>query len=370
MRSVCLLVLLVAAPAAAAELRRGEDLVIGKDEVVEGDLYAVASTLRVEGTVRGDLIALARTVTVSGRVEQDLLVAAGETRVTGEVGGSIRATAGTLELSGRVGQDAAVAGGEVILGRSGEVRQDLMAAGGKLRVLGPVGGTARVAADELLLDAAVAGDVRARAGTFTVGERAGVAGLLSYAASGPVSLSERARLGKVERQPAPARLSPAAAFLLGWLRLAVGLFALGLLFRLVAPRWSRSAVSALRTAPGRSVAFGALALLAAPLLAVLIFLVGGLVGGWWIGFIVLGALALGLALTFPLVGLLAGEWAAGRFGKGRGRLALPLAGATLALGLALRVPLLGVLVGLAVVLFGLGALLLGGWNLRRLPAAA
>ncbi len=368
--AAALAVVSLSAPARAAEIRRGEIVSVGPEEVVEDDLYAFGNDIRVEGEVRGDVIAFGQKVVVTGRVGGDLVAAAGEVEVGGAVGGSVRAAGGKLRLHAReVGRDVVVAGGDVWLGPETAVRRDLIAAGGKVQVLSPVDGTARVAGNELTLDAKVGGDVHARADKLMVGPKAAVGGLLTYAASSQ-TIAPDARFGKIEQLPAPARIPPALAFLVGWVRLAVGLFVLGLVFRFVAPRWSSAAVATLRREPGRSAAWGAVSLVAIPLIALAVFVLGALLGGWWVGLIVLVAFGVAVALAFPLVGMLAGEWIAQRSGPRRLRLGGPLLLGVALLALVLSVPILGAVLAVATILFGLGALLLGGWSLRRVPAAA
>jgi hypothetical protein len=359
-----------AAPARAAQVRQGDAIVVGPGEVVDDDLYAFGGTVRVEGEVRGDVLAFCQKVVVTGKVGGDLVAAARTVDVEGAIGGSVRAAANKVTLNGKeIGRDVVVAGAEVSLGPGALIRKDLIAAGGKLRISSPVGGTVRAAANELVLDAPVGADVYARAQKLTVGPAAAVGGLLSYAASTP-EISPQARIGKTEQLPAPARMPPAVAFLVGWVRLAVGLFVLGLVFRLVAPRWSRAALAALKTEPGRSVAWGAVALVVVPVAAAAFVALGALLGGWWVGLIVLFSLGIAIALAFPLIGMLAGEWIAQRAAKREARLGASLLVGAALLSLVLSVPILGAVIALATVLFGLGALLLGGWNLRHVPAVA
>ncbi|MBI5548042.1 MAG: hypothetical protein HY901_29530, partial [Deltaproteobacteria bacterium] len=319
MRWICLWVLVLSSPALAADLRSGDELVVPRGEVIEDDLYVAGSTVRIEGEVRGDVIAAARDLEVLGRIQGDLVGAANHMRVTGSVGGTIRVAASELALGGPVAKDVVAAGNEIRLEPGAVVRGDVIAAGDKMSIRGPISGTLRAAGRKLDLDARVGGDARVRAESLTVGSQTEVGGLLSYAAQ-QASLAEEARFGSVERQPVPRRLPTALGFLLGWLRLSVGLFGLGLGLRLVAPRLSGEALASLRRRPGMSAASGALTLVAVPLLAVLLFVLGALIGGWWLGLIALVALAIAITLAFPLVGLHAGEWAVRHLGASRARL--------------------------------------------------
>jgi hypothetical protein len=154
-------------------------------------------------------------------------------------------------------------------------------------------------------------------------------------------------------------------YVIGWFRSMVGLFALGLLLVFLLPDFSRRLPATLRQSPWRSLGWGAAAFVGIPILAALIFLVGALLGGWWIGLIALGLYAVALALCFPVVGMFIGRWLLERFGKAGTPMVLALLLGLALLTLVGRVPVLGALIVLATLLFGLGALVLTAASGRR-----
>jgi cytoskeletal protein CcmA (bactofilin family) len=367
MRWLCMSVVLVAGSAVAAEFRSGERVAVEKGEVLEDDLYAFAQTVRIDGEVRGDVVAMGAEVQVPGRVQGDLISAARKAHVEGRVDGSIRAASGDLSLFGVVGKDAVIAGGDVELGPQASVAGDVAVASGAVKLLGSVGGDVGIASGRIVLDGRVGGAVRARTESFTIGDRAAVEGPLQYSASQDARISERASLGSVERLPSDQGRRDPSWFFLGWLRLSIGLFVLGLLWRVVAPKLSREAPAMLRAKPLKSLGIGTLAVLVAPVLGVLLFGMGLLLGGWWLALLLGATLLIAVSLAFPTVGLFVGELLVSRLGRARARLAVSLAIGVLLLALLVRVPVVGALAALAAVLFGLGALLLAGWHLRRVP---
>src|SRR6266542_488128 len=60
----------VATPAFAAEVRQGDNIVVGANETINDDLYAFGSTVTILGTVNGDVFAAGGTTTISGQVRQ------------------------------------------------------------------------------------------------------------------------------------------------------------------------------------------------------------------------------------------------------------------------------------------------------------
>lgn len=361
--------LLAAGTASAASFRSGEQIVVPRGEVLDDDLYAFGQTILIEGEVRGDVVAFGDEVRVPGHVHGDLISAAQEVRLDGRVEGSIRSASQNLALNGQVGKDAIIAGETLDLAQQASVAGDVAAAGATVRLLGQVGRDVMVGAGRLELGGAVGGAVRAQTEQVTIGDRAEIKGPLEYSSIRQAPIPPGASVGSVRWQPVERQPAGPARFLFGWLRLSIGLFALGLLARLVAPKLAREAPATLRARPWRSLGVGALVLLAAPLAGAVLFGLGLLIGGWWLAVLLFAALLIGVSLAFPTVGLLVGEWLVGRLARARPALWVTLATGVVLLALVLRLPFVGALGVLASMLFGLGALLLAGWRLRQAPAA-
>src|SRR5438132_1487922 len=81
----------------------------------------------------------------------------------------------------------------------------------------------------------------------------------------------------------------ATAFALDWLKGIVGLAVLGLVLLVLFPGAAPRNAEVLRQSPWTSLGLGALVLVVAPLLAVIVFGAGLWVGGWWLGLPLLGA---------------------------------------------------------------------------------
>jgi cytoskeletal protein CcmA (bactofilin family) len=340
---------------------------IGPGEIIDEDLYAFGGTVLIQGIVRGDLITAARTVEIPGTVEGDVLSMAGDTRISGQVRGSIRAAAGTLSISGQVGEDSVLAGGQVRLEPGARVGRDVLLAAGEASIQAPVGGEVWAAAETLTLGSPVGGDVRAEVERLRLTGTARIDGSLSYRSGRDAEIASGATVGgPVERlSPSVDRRAGPLMYVIGWFRSMVGLFALGLLLVFLLPDFSRRVPATLRQSPWRSLGWGAAAFVGTPILAGLIFFIGVLLGGWWIGLIALGLYAVALALCFPVVGLFIGRWLLELFGKAGTPLVLALLLGLALLTLVGRVPVLGALIVLATVLFGLGALVLTaarGWR--------
>jgi cytoskeletal protein CcmA (bactofilin family) len=351
-----------------AAVRAGEELVIGADERVPGDLYVAARRARVAGVVEGDLIIAAGQVEVSGLVQGDVLVASGQVTIPGRVEGSIRAATGQFRLSGAVREDVVVASGEVDLAQSATIGRDAMIASGNVRSAAAATRDVLMAAGNVSLDGSVGGDARIRAQQLTLGSELTVDGTLEAVTPRAPEVPPSARIASVQHVPAErdGRWS-GKAILLGWIRPSIGFIAFGLLLFWLAPRLTRSAPETLRHQPLKNLGWGALALVAIPAIAILLLVVGGLLGGWWLGVLALTVLGIASLVAFPVVGLWLGQILL-RVVRRPTDVFLALVSGVVVLMLAMRVPILGGLVTLAALLFGLGAVLRTAWSLGHARA--
>lgn len=371
---LAVLVLGVALPgvARAAEVRTGDVVKVGPQEVINDDLYAFANEVDIQGTVRGDVVTMARKVILQGKVEGDVFSAAADTVARGQVGGSLRSATNELQMGATVGKDALLAGNKLRLLPEGNIPGDLLLGGNSVDVRTPVGRDLRAGAQTLTLGAPVQGTVHAEVNTLNFADGARIGGDLDVTSQKSVQVPQGAVAGKVEQTRAHEQ--SAAGTALGviylWVRSMVGLFALGLLLALLAPRLARSAPTVLKERPWESLGWGVLAFIVAPIAASIVFAIGLVVGGWWLGAFVLALYLLALLASFPVVGMLIGRQLLERFGRHGPSLVMALFTGLVLLTILRRVPILGGLVGLVTMFFGLGALLLAIRGLRSPPVHA
>ncbi len=119
---------LAVSPILGVELKSGENVIIGEDEIVNDDLYMTGDTMTVKGRVVGDVVAAGRMIIIEGVVEGDLTAAGQAVIIQGEVTDDVRIAGMTLKLAedARVGDDVFVAGfsfeseaGSQVLGKTG-----------------------------------------------------------------------------------------------------------------------------------------------------------------------------------------------------------------------------------------------------------
>jgi hypothetical protein len=343
--------------AAAADLRQGSDVTVGHTETVNDDIYAGAGTINIEGTVNGNVIAGGGTITVSGNITRDLIVGGGTINVTGHVGGSIIAAGGNLTLNGPVEHDIVVTGGMIDIASGATIGRDLVVTGGTATVSAPVARRVQMSSGSLTLKNHVGGDVRGRVDHLKL-DGAQIGGNLDYTSNNAVELVNGARVAGTTTRRAPTDANSPGNGFLGWLRELIGLFALGLLMIFLLPGISARAIDTLRALPWPSLGIGAAILVITPIVAVIIFIIGLLIGGWWLGVLLVPIWILVLAVGYVVSGFLLGRLLFARLGWGGYHDALALLGGLFVLTVLGLIPVLGWLVGLAALVFGAGALAL------------
>jgi hypothetical protein len=355
----------------AAELRSGDELVV--DEPIDDDLYVSGNVVEVRSDVTGDVVAAGGRVIVTGSVDGDVIAAGGTVEVRGPVQGSVRAAGGNVLLGGPIADDAVVAGANLLLLPGGDVGRDALMAGNSATVQGDVGRRLRAAGGAVTLQGAVGDEVQADAGKLQIGPDASIRGPITYESGEEAIVAPTAQLGgPIERTEPPRQdaIGSGLAVLVRWVRGVVGLFAAGLLLLLVVPRVLGRTATELWANPGRSAGYGFLGLFALPAVALVVFGVGLLVGGWWIGGALLAVLALALIVGFEASGLALGSRLVAWSGRPPGSPVWALlVGLAVLVGVGF-IPLIGAIVVLLAALIGLGGLLVSGYRERQLTRSA
>jgi cytoskeletal protein CcmA (bactofilin family) len=367
------LLTLAPAPAFAADLRQGSAITVSAGQTVRDDLYVAAGTVDVSGTVDGSLLATGGTITMGGTITHDLMVAGGTVNVSGDVKGTIRVTGGTVTITGPVGEDVVMAGGTLDLRSSANVGRDLVVAGGTATLAGNIGRNVVANVGTLILRGKVGGSVDANVDQLRVEDGARILGKLTYTSDNQAFVARGGSIAGTVRHSVPAHPTPAQRFLDGlvsWIRTLVGLFALGLVVMLLFPRFSQGTTETLRDSPWASAGLGLVLLIGVPIVALIVFGIGLLVGGWWLGLAALALYGLGLALAYVIAALFIARY-------GFERLRLPIIHPLLSLlvGLVILtlvglIPVLGGVVSLLALVFGLGAITLTLTRLRKSGTAS
>jgi len=356
-----LLMTLTAVTVFAFDARYGDTITIASGEVIDSDLYVAGKTIIIDGTINGDLIAGGRTITVNGPVNGSIMAAGGTVNINGEVIHAVRVIGEILNISGTIGRDLLVAGNKVSIASTAEIGNDLL--------LGA--GTARI-------DGLIKGDINSGVEHLTIASTASIQGKLTYISEneaniqsgsqikGPIThklpdIKDRLAVGAHRLTDVRERLT----FIGFWGRVIGFLMTLllGIVIVLLAPRRMKAITESIRTRPWASLGWGAIILIFTPIAALIACIT---IIGLPLGLITLVLYGIALYLTQLFAGLFIGQLITGSSRKAVSKGALVGA---LVLGLAILnlltlIPYLDFVIGLATVLFGLGAILVSERKLR------
>jgi cytoskeletal protein CcmA (bactofilin family) len=356
----------------AAELRQGDTIVVGPGETIDDDLYAFGQTVTIQGTVNGDVIAAGQSVTVAGTVNGDLMAAGTSVSIGGPIAGAARVAGQTVQINAPIAHDLLAGAATLDVGSRAAVGRDLLVGASSATVGGPVGRSIRAGTETLTIGGPVGGDVLAHVGTLRIEKDAAIQGSLTYTSNQDAVIHPQATVWgattRLPAAPASAEPSPAARFgqgVLAWFQTLIGLSMFGLTVVLLFPGFSQQTTNVLTHRPWASLGFGFAVLVGMPLAAMLLFVLGLLIGGWWLGLLAL-ALYIGLLpVAYTMVGLYVGRFIMVRTGRPSVGNGWALLTGLLALGLVSVVPLVGGVVLFAALLFGLGAVVQAVVSIHR-----
>lgn len=341
----------------AAEINRGDpNYTLPAGQEVKTDLIVAAQHVRIDGDVDGDLIASSRTIVVNGHIKGDILAFGQELHVNGPVDGNVRAFTQALSLNSVVGKNVMAWAREVDMDEKAHVGGTMTLGAAETELDGHAIGDLLAVTGDLDMNGSLGGNALIRAGRLRIGPNAEVGGQIRYRGGREPVVASGAKLASpiavlTRGVPRPNYASPGYYWrqILSWA--AALLF--GIVVFLIAPTFFKD-VEAASKRFGLSLGLGLLFLVATPVAAMIACLT--IVG-------------LGVGITTFLLYIVAiygaqvfvGEWV-GEVLLGTGAGAGALIG-RLALGLGIlhllrMIPFAGRLVGIVVVLWGLGALVL------------
>jgi len=336
-----ILFIVLVLPATAVVLRNGGTITIPSGQTINDDLVISGGTVRMLGNITGDLVVMGGNVEVDGSIGGSLMAMGGTVILRGPVTNSLYAAAGTLDARSTVGRNMVVTGGTVTAGNEARVGRDLAVAGGTVTVGSNVQRNLRAAAGTLTVTetARIGGDLIAQASTPTIEPGAVIAG--------ERIITQPERRERRERGPWAA---------LGWflwpIFTALALIPLGLAFIAAASRLTEDTQVLLRRHPWASLLAGFITLIIVPFIVVLLMVtVIGIPLALVLMWLYLSALLISPIFAAILIGRLV--WR-----RPAGNLFLAFLIGLGIITLARFIPLLGSLVTLAVLVFGLGSLVL------------
>jgi hypothetical protein len=310
--------------------------------------------------VTGDIFGLARSVVINGSVKGGVTMAAQMVTLNGDIGSGVRLAGQTVVASGSIGRDLIAVGTDV--SSTAKVNGDVIIGGSTALIGGTISGNVKAGAGQMTIRASVGGSVETTANRLTLGPTAAIKGNLTYTSENEAVVEPGARVsGATARKlPEDKTAGPANPVLKvlseipGKIVSFLMIFVLGLAAVFVATRNTRMLAQSVRQRPLPALGWGAAVTFGVPVAAIIVCIT---VIGLPAGLMSLAIWGMGLYLAQIPVALLLGLLILRRPAAAASR---PVLLAALAIGLAILVavtwvPWLNFFTGLAVSLLGLGA---------------
>lgn len=284
---VALVVALIPASVIAAEMLTGDEVIVAAP--VSGDLYIIGSDVLIEAAVDGDVLAAGGRVQINGPVTGSVHVAAGDVIIHGDVGGSIMATGSTVIVTGQVGHalraaasevlitnasidgDVVIASADLTLSSSSVVNGEIIMRVGTADLAGEMNGGLRGSASTLRIRGAINAPSDIRVNSLRFMDGAVVTQPFAYSSDHEMLVDGGTTItGHVTRTVPQHRSfgeTIGRSLLFALFRFGWGLATGWLLLKYV-PQTVIGVSETLRLAPGRSLLWGLLGLIGAPLVAI------------------------------------------------------------------------------------------------------
>jgi hypothetical protein len=211
-------------------------------------------------------------------------------------------------------------------------------------------------------------------GTLRLTSSAIIGGDLIYTSAQDAIVSPGAVVrGTTERHPLPSQLNEleyavvTSQISISWPATEVGIYLMGLAYVLLFPTFAHLSIGAIWRRPWKTLALGLVLLIDVPLLALLLFILGLSIGGWWLGFILLGLYGVALLLAYISTALFIGNWLFALTARSSVNLAVVLLLGLVVLTLLCMLPVVGGVIRFIALVFGLGALGMAAIQERRAP---
>jgi cytoskeletal protein CcmA (bactofilin family) len=346
-------VLALPAPAWSTEFRKGDNVIVARDETIKGDMYVTGTRVRIDGTVDGDLIVFCQSLDVSGHVTGDVIAFSQSSRIKGQVDGNLRGFNNNTTITGTVGKNAMLFNETVTVDTNGTIGGSLTSFGESLSVDGNVGRDLLLFFAHANLSGKLGGGVRAKGDSLVIGSTAVINGPVKFEGNKAAEVSPGAKLASaVEFKQMEHKHDYRQGHYYVWQVIWAAAFILfGLVLFALMPKFSQDAVGSAEHY-GAAAGLGVLVLFGVPIAACIACIT---VVGLFIGLSTLSLWVASLFFAQVIVGAVIGQWLMGRTNElwpliGRMTVGLVL------LRLCTTIPHIGGWVKLAAILWGVGAL--------------
>ena len=316
-----ILATLIMLPTSALALtgHNGDVVILEKDEVINGNYYAAANIIEINGTVNGDIFIVAGNTIVinSENINGDIFAAASNISIKGKVNGSLRLVGENIDLIADVSGNAMVAGQNFRLDSDNKLDGHLTFWGQMVNVAGEVG-RLEGAFESLRLSGIVNNDVDVYISsdkskeTLNISDEANIGGTLYYKSLKELEINSNAVIGGVSFNEIIKETKKSGfdkGNLFGWIIKLFGMLVVGMIGLYIWPKFFSKSYGLVYKKPVKTFFKGLLLLIVTPLASILIAVT---VIGLPVAIIVMMLWAITLYLAKVMA-----AWFIGKFIKGK-----------------------------------------------------
>ncbi|MCB9567703.1 MAG: hypothetical protein H6710_10920 [Myxococcales bacterium] len=327
---------------------------------VAEDVYAGGRAIKVAAAIQGDLTAAGQSIHVAGPIAGDVL-AMGETLdLSGPFADDLRVAGRTVTIRGPVGDHVIAAGETVTVAKDARIAGFAWLGGRQVDVDGEIDGDVSIGAGAATISGVIKGDLRLDVGEAVIGSGARIGGDLTWREGHAPTIQEGAVIsGERHELPGGEHEEEGPTSTLGSILFnAITLMVLTATTGALMTPTIEGATAVIRRRPWASLGIGLLALIGAPIAAVvaMVTMIGAPLGiAALLGLGILLILSAPVALSAILAVI---EARRGGAAATTGRRLAAIAVGSLVFALIAAIPVLGGLATFLAVLVGLGALVL------------
>jgi cytoskeletal protein CcmA (bactofilin family) len=340
--------------------------------LIAGDYFGAGDSPQPTEPVEGDAFIAGGEVLLRVPVDGDAVLSGGRVGVSARVGADLYVAGGNVTVDAPVLHNARLVGGRIHLARRSEIAGRATIAGNDVLAEGTVAGQLTVFAESVRIDGRFGSGIAVVARSLTVGPNARIQGRLTYRTTTPPDIDANAEIvGGIKQsdveipRPALGRWGRVAGWI-GALVFTGGVFVLGALLIVTAPKATAVAVERIRARPLASLGLGLAIVGLSPAVALLLLVT---IIGIPLGMALLSLWPVAILLGFLIGVLFVGDSVALLFARTQGAApsgvrVICLAVAFAGVFVSIRWPLFGWLLILLLTLGGTGALTLSRFGTR------
>lgn len=215
---------------------REQNIIVGKDEIIDHDFFAGGQMVTISGVINGDVFVGANTVLVDGKINGDLIAGSSNLTIMGEVTDDVRYGGANIVVNGIIGKNITAVGSIIVINESARIGGSVLAVGSQININGPIARDLQVYGNQVNVNNQTGRDLKGAFTQLILGPKAQILGDLDYQSPTKAQIADGALVvGQTTYKPSekdprqnfkgylPGRLWP----------MAMGFYGIGLYFKFV-----------------------------------------------------------------------------------------------------------------------------------------